>query len=143
MTSDAQTLPLVVLLGDSIRLGYAPLVAQRLSSQSRARVLSHQPNGADTANTLANLAVWAIAPQPRVIHFNCGLHDLKLDRATGAYQVPLDQYRANLQEMRDAVRYLEAIEDRRIARLQEHQPHPEATWGEVFEERGGRWVPKG
>ncbi len=53
------------------------------------------------------------------------------------------EYRANLQEMRDAVRYLEAIEDRRIARLQEHQPHPEATWGEVFEERGGRWVPKG
>ncbi len=99
MTSDAQILPLVVLLGDSIRIGYAPLVAQRLSFQSQACVLSHQPNGADTANTVANLAEWAIAPQPRVIHFNCGLHDLKLDRATGAYQVPLDRYRANLQQI--------------------------------------------
>jgi len=108
MTSDAQTLPLVILLGDSIRLGYAPLVAQRLSSHSLASVLSYEPNGADTANTLTNLAAWAIAPQPRVVHFNCGLHDLKLDRATGAYQVPLDRYRANLEEI---VRRLRAETD--------------------------------
>jgi len=108
MTLDAQILPLVVLLGDSIRLGYAPLVAQRLSSQTQARVLSHQPNGADTANTVANLAEWAIALQPRVIHFNCGLHDLKLERATGAYQVPLNRYRANLEEI---VRRLRAETD--------------------------------
>jgi len=52
-------------------------------------------------------------------------------------------YRANLQELRDAVRNLEAFEDRRLARLQEHRPHPGATGGETFEERGGRWVPKG
>ena len=33
-------------------------------------------------------------------------------------------YRANLQELRDAVRRLEAFKDRRLARLQEHHPTP-------------------
>lgn len=30
---------------------------------------------------------------------NCGLHDIKRDRQTGAFQVPIEQYRRNLREI--------------------------------------------
>jgi hypothetical protein len=51
-------------------------------------------------------------------------------------------YRANLREIRALIRSSGAMRSR-IARLQEHLPHAGATMGEVFERRGGRWVPKG
>jgi lysophospholipase L1-like esterase len=38
------------------------------------------------------------------VHLNCGLHDLKRSRTTGAYQVPLEQYEANLHEIVRRVR---------------------------------------
>jgi lysophospholipase L1-like esterase len=92
-------LPVVVLIGDSIRIGYEPFVAQEL--QGKARVVSPgQENGGDSANVLKNLERWAVSPQPAVIHLNCGLHDLKIDRQTGAHQVEPDAYRDNLGEIR-------------------------------------------
>ncbi len=90
-------LPKVVLLGDSIRLGYAPLVAARLAG--RAIVVSPAANGGDSANLLRHLDEWAIREQPDVIHFNCGLHDLKVSRPDGRRQVPLPEYQANLREI--------------------------------------------
>ena len=87
-------LPVVVLVGDSIRQGYAPFVAERL--KGRARVLWAGENGGDTRNVLAHLDEWAIGPKPAVVHFNAGLHDLKFDPATGTHQVELDEYRGNL-----------------------------------------------
>ena len=47
-------LPKVLLLGDSIREGYAPLVAKKLAG--RAEVISPKENGGDTANTLKHLS---------------------------------------------------------------------------------------
>jgi dienelactone hydrolase/lysophospholipase L1-like esterase len=90
-------LPKVVLVGDSIRMGYAPLVAKRL--EGKAVVVSAAANGGDSANVLKNLDAWTIKEQPAVIHFNCGLHDLKLDRKNKTYQVELGQYEKNLQEI--------------------------------------------
>src|SRR3954466_247399 len=81
----AAELPKVVLIGDSIRMGYAPLVAKRL--EGKAVVLSATANGGDSGNVLKNLDEWAIKAQPAVIHFNCGLHDLKLNRTKKTYQV--------------------------------------------------------
>jgi len=46
----------VVLVGDSIRLGYAPRVAERLSG--KAVVISPAENGGDSANVLAHLSYW-------------------------------------------------------------------------------------
>ena len=51
-------LPRVVLLGDSIRMGYAPLVEKRLAGM--AIIVSPKANGGDSANTLKNLTAWAI-----------------------------------------------------------------------------------
>src|SRR4051812_6362490 len=46
-------LPRVLLVGDSIRLGYAPLVAKKLAG--KAEVISIPDNFADTATTLKML----------------------------------------------------------------------------------------
>lgn len=93
----AAALPKVVLIGDSIRMGYAEGVAERL--QGKADVVSPAANGGDSANVLKNLATWASAEQPDLIHLNCGLHDLKRDRETERYQVDHAQYEANLREI--------------------------------------------
>ena len=94
--------PRAVLIGDSIRLGYAPLVAERL--RGKVVVLSPEPNGGDSANVLAHLEEWVIQERPDLVHLNCGLHDLKRSKATGQHQVPLEQYEANLRAMLRRVR---------------------------------------
>ena len=71
----------VVLVGDSIRMGYAPFVAKLLDG--KAIVVSPKPNGQDSGNVLRNLEEWVLKEKPDVVHINAGLHDLKLkDRAT-------------------------------------------------------------
>lgn len=95
-------LPKVALIGDSIRLGYAPLVAKRLAG--RARVISPAANGGDSSNVLRNLDEWVIGEKPVLVHFNCGLHDLKLGKASGQHQVPLDQYEVNLRRIVERLR---------------------------------------
>lgn len=95
--AQANPAPKVVLVGDSIRLGYAPLVAQKLDG--KATIVSVKQNGGDSSNILKNLEEWIIKEQPSVVHLNCGLHDLKLDRKTKQYQVPLADYARNLKEI--------------------------------------------
>src|SRR5215213_1192639 len=100
-------LPKVLLLGDSIRLGYAPLVAKKLDGI--AEVVSPKDNGGDTAATLKMLDTWLEAGKPVVVHFNCGLHDLKFGKKTEKHQVPLDEYEKNLRAI--------------VAKLRERTPH--------------------
>jgi lysophospholipase L1-like esterase len=90
-------LPRVVLIGDSIRLGYAPVVIQLLAG--KATVISPAPNGSDSATVLRNLEEWAIREKPDVVHFNAGLHDLKLSKQTRKHQVEIGAYEANLREI--------------------------------------------
>ena len=92
--------PRVVLIGDSIRMGYAPLVAERLAG--KAIVISAKPNGEDTANVLRNFDEWVIKERPDVVHINAGLHDLKVKDK--AYQVPLAEYEKNLQTILERIR---------------------------------------
>ncbi|HTU22208.1 MAG TPA: GDSL-type esterase/lipase family protein [Gemmataceae bacterium] len=91
------TLPKVVLIGDSIRLGYAALVAKQLEGQ--AIVVSPAANGGDSSNVLKHLDEWVIREKPDVIHLNCGLHDLKLSKRDKRYQVDREKYEANLKEI--------------------------------------------
>src|SRR5262249_30498116 len=84
----------VLLLGDSIREGYAPLVAKKLAGV--AEVIQPKENGGDTANTLKLLDGWLEDGKPLVVHFNCGLHDLKFAKKAQAFQVPPDEYEKNL-----------------------------------------------
>jgi lysophospholipase L1-like esterase len=85
-------LPRVVLVGDSIRIGYAPVVARLLDG--KAIVVSAKPNGEDSGNVLRNLEEWVVKEKPDVVHINAGLHDLKLKDTS--YQVPLGDYEKNL-----------------------------------------------
>lgn len=100
--ADPPKLPKVVLIGDSIRLGYAATVTKRL--EGRAVVVGPSANGGDSANVLKNLSRWAVAEQPDVVHFNCGIHDTKKDRQSGRYQVPPEQYEANLRKIVETLR---------------------------------------
>ena len=95
--ADESRLPVVVLVGDSIRLGYGPFVAERL--KGRARVVGSPENAGDSRNLLAHLEDWAIRDRPVVVHFNAGLHDIKADPTSGSHQVEPDEYRANLREI--------------------------------------------
>lgn len=97
-----RTLPKVILIGDSIRLSYADEVATALDG--KARVISPPANGGDSGNVLKHLQAWVISEQPDVVHFNCGIHDTKKSRQTGAFQVPPDQYAANLRRIVDQIR---------------------------------------
>ncbi len=96
------TLPKVVLIGDSIRLSYAPTVIEELKDQ--AVVVSPKPNGGDSSKVLKNLEAWVIREQPDLVHFNCGIHDTKKFLATGDFQISPQQYEANLREIVKRIR---------------------------------------
>ncbi|AGA27586.1 SGNH/GDSL hydrolase family protein [Singulisphaera acidiphila] len=87
----------VVLIGDSIRLGYAPTVEAELAG--KVKIISPKPNGGDSQNVLKHLDEWVIREQPAVVHFNCGIHDTKKSKTTGTFQVSPKQYEANLREI--------------------------------------------
>lgn len=72
--ASAPELPLVILLGDSIRAGYQPVAVRELAGA--ARVWAPAENCAHTAHTLANLEKWLAGKSPALVHLNCGLHDL-------------------------------------------------------------------
>jgi lysophospholipase L1-like esterase len=95
-------LPKVVLVGDSIRLGYAPTVEKLLAG--KAVVVSPKANGGDSANVLKHLDEWVIREQPAVVHFNCGIHDTKKFKDGGRFQVPPEQYEANLRKIVERIR---------------------------------------
>lgn len=88
--------PLIVLIGDSIRMGYQSYVVNELAG--RAEVWAPEENGGDSRKVLAHLDQWVFARQPNLVHVNCGLHDLK--RAFGAEPaVPLAEYERNVRQI--------------------------------------------
>ncbi len=98
-------LPNVLILGDSISIGYTPLVREGL--RGRANVLRPSANCGDTRAGLANLEKWLGATRWDLIHFNWGLHDLcyrhpdskvqgNRDKMKGTLSVALADYELNL-----------------------------------------------
>jgi len=95
-------LPRVLLLGDSISIGYTLPVRELLANTATV----HRPaaNCGQTAFALRHLADWLGTETWDVIHFNFGLHDLKyLDQAgnyvgpaQGRLVAPIEVYRRNL-----------------------------------------------
>jgi len=94
--TDDPKLPRVLLIGDSISIGYT-LPARKLL-EGKANVHRIPTNGGPTTNGLKNLDSWLGNGKWDVIHFNWGLHDLRMD-ADGKHQVPLDEYEKNLREL--------------------------------------------
>lgn len=94
----------ISLIGDSIRIGYQPIVTELLADQ--ASVWGPEENGGHTVNLLIHLRDWMTAhlPQADVIHINSGLHDLKTITPDSREQViPLDHYRRNVRALLTAL----------------------------------------
>lgn len=101
-------LPKVLILGDSISIGYTPLVVEGM--KGKAVVSRPKANCGDTKAGLANLDKWIAGGPWDVIHFNWGLHDLcyrnpeskeqgHRDKVKGTLSVPLPEYEKNLETL--------------------------------------------
>ena len=93
---DEAGLPRVLLIGDSISIGYTPSVRRRL--KGKANVHRIPTNGGMSSTGLKNLSTWLGKDTWDVIHFNFGLHDAKF-LSPGKQQVPPDAYENNLREL--------------------------------------------
>lgn len=93
--TDDPKLPRVLLIGDSISIGYTLDVRKLL--EGKANVHRIRTNGGPTINGTAQIDSWLAGGKWDVIHFNWGLHDIKTD--TGKHQVAIDQYEKNLREL--------------------------------------------
>ena len=84
--ADVTGLPRVLLLGDSISIGYMLPVRARLAGKANV----HRPaeNCSESANGVKRLDAWLGAGKWDVIHFNFGLHDVKYLDAAGKYVTP-------------------------------------------------------
>ncbi len=90
---DVAGLPRVLIIGDSISIGYTlPLRALLTGKMNIHRIPT---NGGPTTNGIAHIDEWLGAKQWDAIHFNFGLHDLKV-MENGKQQVALDDYAKNM-----------------------------------------------
>jgi len=105
-------LPNVLLIGDSISIGYTPFVQEFLKYRAnveRPMLENGKPeNCAGTTKGVEEIKRWIGDKKWDVIHFNFGLHDIKhVDPETGKnsnnpahpQQANLRQYRKNLNEI--------------------------------------------
>ncbi len=105
---DDPSLPRVLLIGDSISIGYTIPVRELLTGKANV----HRPpaNCGPTTRGLTGIDDWLGDGPWDVIHFNWGLHDLKYmgpnggnladpDASGSHQQVPIDQYEANLRKL--------------------------------------------
>ena len=106
--ADDPNLPRVLLLGDSISIGYTQPVRELL--KGRANVHRPPANCGPTTLGLEEIDAWLGTRAWDVIHFNWGLHDLKYFGPNGEnladpgavgslQQVPVDQYEVNLRKL--------------------------------------------
>jgi acyl-CoA thioesterase-1 len=93
---DKPGLPRVLLIGDSISIGYTVPVRKLL--EGKANVHRIPTNGGPTKNGTAKIDAWLGTGKWDVIHFNFGLHDAKYMTET-TRQVEPDEYEKNLREL--------------------------------------------
>ncbi len=101
-------LPKVLIIGDSISIGYTPFVTKQLKDEV---TLSHNPgNAAHTGTGLAKIDAWLGDTRWDLIHFNWGLHDLcyrnpkakqqgNRDKVNGTITTTPEQYEKNLDQL--------------------------------------------
>ena len=90
---DVPGLPRVLLIGDSISIGYLNATRELLAGKANV----HRPpiNCGPTSRGVEMIDEWLGEGDWDVIHFNFGLHDIKL-MEDGTHQVPIEQYGENL-----------------------------------------------
>ena len=104
---DDPKLPRVLLVGDSISIGYT--LPTRDFLKGKANLHRIPTNGGPTTRGLANIDAWLGKSKWDIIHFNWGLHDLKYmgpkgenlfpKEKGGKPQVPLADYEKNLEKL--------------------------------------------
>ena len=90
----------VVLIGDSIRGGYQPLVVKKCTW---AEVWGPAENCEHSVRTLRSFQQWVADQNPDIVHVNFGLHDVSVC-LDGEHQIILPQYRLCLQRFIDKVK---------------------------------------
>ena len=96
----------VLVIGDSISIGYTPFIKTALSPSVE---VAHNPgNGGSTVRGMESMEKWLDNRDWDVIVFNFGLHDMvhkdssgKYDVVNGTIAVPLKEYRKNLEAIAD------------------------------------------
>ena len=104
---DDPKLPRVLLVGDSISIGYT--LPTRDFLKGKANLHRIPTNGGPTTRGLANIDAWLGKSKWDIIHFNWGLHDLKYmgpkgenlfpKEKGGKPQVTLADYEKNLEKL--------------------------------------------
>jgi len=104
---DNSNLPRVLIIGDSISIGYT--LPTREFLKGKANLHRIPTNGGPTTRGLANIDAWLGKDKWDLIHFNWGLHDLKYmgpngenlfpKEKGGKPQVPIDAYEKNLDKL--------------------------------------------
>lgn len=106
-------MPNVLLIGDSISIGYTGVVRECLAGV--CAVSRPDANCGDTRSGLAHIESWLGDTGWDVIHFNWGLHDLcyrspqstvygNRDKVNGTLSVPVESYAENLQRLVEIMR---------------------------------------
>jgi acyl-CoA thioesterase-1 len=106
--ADNPNLPRVMIIGDSISVGYTDGVREELAG--KANVYRVQGNAGPSSSGVQQVDKWIASGTGRwdVIHFNFGLHDVKLGTGgkdnrpyptADGRQVPVDDYERNLREI--------------------------------------------
>lgn len=112
--------PRILIIGDSISIGYTPFVEDFFSGKA---IVSHNPGNAQHTGTgLKNIEEWVGTKMWDIIQFNWGLWDLcyrnpdsqvqgNRDKVYGKITCNLEQYRKNLDSI---VTVLEGITDAKL-----------------------------
>ena len=87
----------VILIGDSICMGYFPVV-ERLLGEG-AQLWMPEGGGRTTDYALSHIGEWVSGRRPHVVHINCGLHDLAQDFDAAEPRVPLAEYARNVESI--------------------------------------------
>ena len=94
---DDPALPRVLLIGDSISIGYT--LPTRALLAGKANVHRPPVNCGNTTYCLRDIGKWLGTGRWDVIHFNFGIHDIKCPRRDGVNKTRLDQYERNLRKI--------------------------------------------
>ena len=108
LLAKAKTQPRILIIGDSISLGYTPHVKEMF--QGRAEVVHHKGNAEHTGTGLEKIDEWLGDGNWDLIHFNWGLWDLcyrnpesknqgNRDKVKGTLTTSLETYEANLETL--------------------------------------------
>ena len=104
---DNSNLPRVLIIGDSISIGYT--LPTRALLKGKVNLHRIPTNGGPTIKGLEHIDAWLGKKKWDVIHFNWGLHDLKYmgpkgenlfsKEKGGKVQVPIEEYEKNLDRL--------------------------------------------